>query len=466
MIIMKSALFCFFIFIFSNQISAQKNSFSYEKSGKDLEISEIQSKISKDLFFRGEVADYIVENNLTERITSKKFSSYGEAREFLIFWIAANPKTAAEFYCAAKSGDPLARKGEISYVITSGGLTERFKDLVETLRKAAQDDRLSFEEKRLASARLFEGFVEYGDGSSVETGSDKKQFRTVNKSAVESDLSAFKLNASALSYTEKKIRNLLPEFSKAASLSKDKRIKSAFKLFEKSGSDFLMLYSSLSGRKNITSKEAEKLKNLIFISKRSAFSFFALKAAQDLREIALKIPDSLLKEKILFWAERFEKNYSLFQNPSFSDKEAADLLTSLGTQEETLKKYAQAYFLAKSLEEQINSVSFSGYYDKFFYILFHLFYPGNEYDKVLSFLQESAKKIKTARENILNLKIEENYDYSFLSGISVVLAKKRRISSANLKMQFLCFEFFYPVEVNVYPKIKIKQNILKIIGKL
>ncbi len=447
-----------FISLSYGMVFAQPKDISYQTI-EDKSVSDIESRISKDLFFRGEVADYIIENDLARRITSKKFSSYSEAREFLIFWAAANPKTAAEFYSSAKARDPLALKGEISYVITSGGLTSRFKELVESLRQAASDSSLSDEQKRLASARLFEGFVEYGDGYvdvSLHRKADLNQPAPDNSA----DMTAFKLNAHSLFESERKIRELLPSFAKFASASSDKKTKDAFLLFKGSLEALSAQTAALGGRRNLTALEAEKIKRVLFSARRSSLSFFSLYLAESLRKIAVLLPASPLREKLLFWAKRLESNSSIFQNPSLTDSQANELLEFLSAQAAFAQKQAEAYFLCRSIEKKIEASGFSGYYDIIFYRLMNLFYPENEYRKIVLKMRESLLELALFKEKNLSLKLEEqDLQTDFLQSLNEMIIKRGMISAASLRMQFLCFEFFLPFEVKSEPgKIKIRLN--------
>lgn len=456
-------LFLIFVAFSYKIVFSQQDNFSYQII-EDEKISDIESKISKDLFFRGEVADYIIENNLVAKITSKKFSSYSQAREFLILWISANPKAAAKFYALGKANDPIVFKGEISYVVTKGGLTERFKKLVETLQQAASNSSLTQEQKRLACARIFEGFIDYGDRY-IDTYSDGRAIKKLEVSDRDySDISAFKVNLHSLFENEKRIRNLLPSFSKFVSISKDKRIKDAFYLFKSNLEALSIETAAVGGRKNLTAQQAEKIKRVLFSAKRSSFSFLFLYKAWNLKEIASFLPDSSLKEKLLFWAKRLEVNFSIFQNPALTDSQANDLAKFLSAQADFAWQQAQVYILCQSIEEKIKKSVFSGYYDMIFYQLMSFFYPENEYRKIVLEIKESYKDIAVFKDKNLSLKLkEEDFQTNFLKDLNEMISKKEKISAISLKMQFLLFEFFLPFDLKLEPgKMSISLNLVKL----
>jgi len=163
---MKYFIIIFFIIIPYLHTQNEEN-ITYEREVKEdsSEIAQIKNNILKSLFFRGEIADKIIELNLVRKITKKEFQTYSELREYLIYWIEQNPDKAAKlYYLSERKADIKNLPSEITYFVPKYEINPYFNELIENLKKSAKDKTLSDEELRLDGTRLFEGFINYGEG--------------------------------------------------------------------------------------------------------------------------------------------------------------------------------------------------------------------------------------------------------------------------------------------------------------
>ena len=124
------------------------------------ELRGIRDRLSTSLFFKGELADSIIEAGLQERLvglTGRETRS--EVRLALIGWIKNNLEQAANIYFYLKnrrSGAPQPPE-VISYKIPSWEINPHFLKLIEGVNRAAKDATISDEEMSLTAQRLFEG---------------------------------------------------------------------------------------------------------------------------------------------------------------------------------------------------------------------------------------------------------------------------------------------------------------------
>jgi len=444
------------ILFWGSQISIAQMNPSFQEE-KDEILEETENRIRKELFFRGEVADYILEKDLLPKITTKKFSTYSQAREYLIFWAEKNPKEAAYFYVGAQKGDPLVYKGKISYVITSGGLKKHFIELVNNLEKIARDGGLKDEEIRLSSARLFEGFVSYGDNSILDVSSSKME----NRQSTISNLATNRLNTSALIEEENKLSRinelLMKEAEKYILKESDS---SALVLFKKRYAEFIAISSSLKGRKTITQKESKELYYALDSLRRSGLYLFASLMSSKLKIYAQKIESGFLKEIMLELAIEIEKSSAVFQNPDFPFERIAQILKEISQRYDSLLYMFRIYSFSGDVLNKLKCHRFSGWLDWLDYKIKSFFFKENQYFVVEKKIEDLRVNLEMLRKDALNGNIESIMSCSnIFYEANNLIEKKKEISLINAKMQFLAFEIFWPFGLNFgCEKYKIKVN--------
>lgn len=442
-------------FFLISQISFAQVNPSFQKE-RDEVLEETENRIRKELFFRGEVADYILEKDLLSKITTKKFSTYSQAREYLIFWSEKNPKEAAYFYVAAKKGDPLVYKGEITYVITSGGLKKHFIALVENLEKIAKDKGLKDEEIRLSSARLFEGFVSYGDNSTIDISNSEME----NRRSIANDLALNRLNHSALLEEESKLAMVNELLMKDAEKTAFKESESSFRLFKKRYSEFIAISSSLKGRKAITQKESRDLYDSLNSLKRAGLYLFASLMSSKLKILAQEIEPGFLREIMSQLAMEIEKNSAIFQNPDFPFEKIAQILQEMSHKYDSAVYMFRIYSLSGDILKELNCNRFSGWWDWLDYKVKSLFFKENQYCAIERKIEELRASLEKLRKDALNGDVQNIIGHSnIFYEANKLIEKKKEISMANAKIQFLAFEIFWPFGFNFgCEKHRIKLN--------
>jgi len=130
--------FLLFISLFANSMS----------------VDEIYNRILTDKFFRGGVADNIIENKKHLDVVSGQFYTYSELRYAVIRWIEENPKEASKRF-----SEILLDKGEynVEFKVYEYKINPRFKELIDRMSDAANKDIMSDEERRIFSSIMFEG---------------------------------------------------------------------------------------------------------------------------------------------------------------------------------------------------------------------------------------------------------------------------------------------------------------------
>lgn len=226
-----------FLFLLSLFLSAQNfNS-----------VDDIENRIKKDLFFRGIVADNLIETKKYREITNRNFSSYADLRNYLILWISKNPEKASKLF----SDIVTTQKSYSVYSFTYDyKIHPRFKEIIDKMKEAAKSEDISDEERRIFSSYLFEGrgFAESGlnipfDAEKIfKKPSEKLKFNYVN------------INTNMLNQYISSINSLYEEFEKTR-LTQDSTVQS----IKKDYVDFLKFISRIKGNKRISESAGEKL---------------------------------------------------------------------------------------------------------------------------------------------------------------------------------------------------------------
>ena len=169
----------------------------------EAEYASLKDRISISLFFRGELADKIMDAGLQTRLLNLSGrESRSEVREALLGWIKRNPAEAANLYFyLSRSGSPAALPAEIKYSQPAWEINPRFLDLMNALTAAAGNKKLSDEMLNLAAGRLFEGPQVPAEGPGVELGRGRTE-----GTGFFSNYADYKLNRSGLEREMLKLR--------------------------------------------------------------------------------------------------------------------------------------------------------------------------------------------------------------------------------------------------------------------
>ena len=127
------------------------------------EREALRDRLSASLLLRGELADRIIENNMSAKLVDMKgVQTHSDLRLLLLDWIKQNPDKAAWLSLHFKNGG-----GEIpdiyAFETTKWVINPHFMEMVKALSAAARDSRVSSEGLEAAARRLYEGSATGGD---------------------------------------------------------------------------------------------------------------------------------------------------------------------------------------------------------------------------------------------------------------------------------------------------------------
>lgn len=121
------------------------------------DAAQVRDKLATSLFFRGELADKIIEAGQADRFVDLEgVETHSGARSLLLTWIRRNPEKAAEVYLGLKGAG-----GRIHDAIETRKSDWKFNPAfiasIKALNAAAGSSSVSREAMELAARRLYEG---------------------------------------------------------------------------------------------------------------------------------------------------------------------------------------------------------------------------------------------------------------------------------------------------------------------
>ncbi|KAF0125105.1 MAG: hypothetical protein FD189_1864 [Elusimicrobia bacterium] len=269
--------------------------------GRAGNFEETRDRILYSLFFRGEVADKIIEAGLAGRfVETAEGEPYSELRERMLAWIKSEPDEAARVYLRLGSGAaavPGAPPDDKEY---SFEISPHFIGLVKALAAAGGDPRASDEDLGAAGRRLFAGLDIEPDGSgrhlpqsvpgalrragsyggTMRAGPAENGPADDGSSLINAD---FRLDKKALTASARNLGAWTDSARRDLEQARGPRAGRRTGLVEKAFSDYRGLLgaaSSVSGRERITAAEAARLEKLRS-SVRSGLSASSLLAGAD-----------------------------------------------------------------------------------------------------------------------------------------------------------------------------------------
>lgn len=263
------------------QLSPREESRSFE---------EIRDRILSSLFFRGEVADLIIEAGIAGQfVVTAENEPYSEVREKMLAWIRLDPDQAAKVYLYLRKGrDTSAEKG-YTYKEYSFEISPHFVGLVKALTAAAADGAASDEDLSAAGRRLFAGLAIEPDGSSGGTmriAPGDSGPAEDGSSLINAD---FRLDKKALTASAKKLGSWADSARRDLEDARGPRSARRAGLVKKAFADYRGLLgaaSSVSGRDRITAAEAARLEKLRLAVRGGLSASSLLAAADDLDAMA------------------------------------------------------------------------------------------------------------------------------------------------------------------------------------
>lgn len=414
------------------------------------ELSSVKDRLLTSLFFRGELADKILEAGMVGRFVDLAgLETNSAAKGELLEWIKKNPAKAAEVYLNMKgSGGRLHDRIETREMIWN--FNPDFLDMIKALNAAAGSASVSRETLELAARRLYEGRQEGTGGPDVRPGSPG----TGGSGFFSIDYAAYRLNKAGL---EREVAQAGAWLEAARGDGRRLEIEgaysSAFALYR----EFIVAASVLKGRESVTAGESRRLEELR-LKLRSALAALALRS----RLSVLSEAEASLKKngaepgaaELLAAVSRLREELAA----SAAGIEAGGLaLADLGravnaAENDFAPLYLRysAYDGLLSLKKRASGPGFSCLYDYAFYRYLAAFFPGSAYPAARAELAAAADALDAAL-----LKAGAGDLSGALSGletgkVEAAAAAVRSASSFNRGAQFFLWGLlFRPVEFKI-----------------
>ncbi len=414
------------------------------------ELSSVRDRLLSSLFFRGELADKIIEAGLAGRFVDLEgIETNAGAKSALLGWIRKNPAKAAEVYQHMKGAG-----GRLHDAIETREMTWEFNRsfiaAVKALNDAAGSASVSKETLELAARRLYEGKQSDSEGLEVRAGGASaggSGFFSIN-------YAAYRLNKAGL---EREISQAGEWFEAArgegARLEPGGAYAAAFSRY----TEFVVAAAALKGREAVTEQESRRLERLR-VNLRSALAALTLRsrisalsaagvslersgAQPGAKELLLSV--SRLKAGLEALAARIEAG-------GVALGELGRLVNSAENDFAALYLGYSAYDGLLNLKSGAARAGFSCFYDYAVYRYLAVFFPGTAYPRARAELAAASGALDAAL-----LKAGEGDLSGALSGLEAGRVKAavgvvRSASSFNRGAQyFLWGLLFRPAEYEI-----------------
>lgn len=414
------------------------------------ELSSVKDRLLTSLFFRGELADKILDAGMAGSFVDlDALETNAEAKGALLEWIRKNPGKAAEVYLNMKgAGGRLHDRIETREM--EWKFNPDFLDMIKALNAAAGSASVSREVLELAARRLYEGGQAETGGPEVRPGSPGAG----GGGFFQSDYASYRLNKAGL---ERELSQAGAWLEAARGGAAPLEIAGAYSAAFSAYREFIVAASPLKSRGTITEKESARLEelrlelrlSLAALALRSRISALAGAEASLGRSGAepgagaLLLAVSRLKEKLEASAGRIEAGGAGLK----------DLGRAVGSAENDFARLYlgySAYDGLLNLKERSAKPDFSCLYDYAFYRYLSAFFPGSAYPRARAELDAAAGALDAAL-----LKAGTGDLSGALSGLDTwrleaAAAAVRSASSFNRGAQFFLWGlFFRPVEYKV-----------------
>jgi len=424
------------------------------------EYARLKDRIRISLFFRGELADKIMDAGLQKRLLKLSgLQSRASVREALLGWIKKNPDEAANLYFyLSRSGSPGALPAEIKYSLHSWEITPRFLGLINALTAAAGNKKLADETLNLAAGRLFEGPQASPESPGVEPGRSR-----TGEAGFFSGCADYRLNRAGLEREMLKLRgwtDALREGFKTSgeSLEASRNIEAPSprrRLLDETLAAygaFAANVCALRSRSALTREESaglEKERNYLR-SKLAALTLLELAARVNGAARGLGGEDAWLFEEAGVLSGSFEKAARNFEEGAAEPAEIARVLPEAGRACAGFCVRASAARSLLKLRARLDAAGFSCLYDYLSCWFLERFYPETAYARARGAMAGRASVLSRARRR-LKLAGLEDTDGDLegeISAFSGSLEIVEKASAANRRAQFFLWGiFFRPVEL-------------------
>ena len=427
------------------------------------EYAGIKDRLSVSMFFRGELADKIMDAGMQGRLLKLSGAEpRSEVRAALLGWIKENPKEAADLYFYLSLGASRGAPPEIKYSLHLWEINPRFQGLVNALTAAAGDKGLADEALNSAAGRLFEGPQNFNEGPGVESGP-----AAGGDAGFFSGYADYKLNRAGLEKEMLKLRGwteaLREGFSVAGApretaAGTDKGSNSRRSLFAETLADYGAFSSSVSAlraRSALTSGESaglEKARNRLR-GKLAALTLLELAARVNWAVRGLEIEDGRLSDEARSLSGSFEEAARGFEAGSAVAGDAARVLPAAGR---ACAVFCARAFAVRSLlklrARLLRAVGFSCLYDYLSWRWLERFYPDGVYVKARRALAGGDALLSRARQSLESRAFAEDGGLSLeIAAFTRSLETVEKISAFNKRAQFFPWGLLLrPAELRAY----------------
>lgn len=399
------------------------------------DVDDTYNKIMTDKFFRGIVADNIIEQKKYYDLIDGNFSSYASLKEQLILWIEKNPKKAAELF-----NNIVNETGyyTVLNIIYEYKINPKFKEFIDKMESAGKDNSLSDEKRRVFSSFIFDANSDNNDSIAIDFDSlksDKKSiiynYMNVNIPKLLSEVKAIDgVNSYLSQYRVDDLNNII----------------SIADLKYKKFSEFI---ASIKGLAKITENQSKMLLQQIADVKKFLLLKFIVIKYRNLN----KIIDLADEKRFVDFSSSMENKISKLSKEYFDLKYFNKIFLEYYSSIEEVEK--EAIFIAnlKEIRTKVAKRYFSCLYDFIVHIIHLYIYPVKNYLKLANDIKESSNKIdeflkkyKTSYDSITDNDINEVEKY--ISIAKDCIKKIDDIKSTNRKIQYLFFDNIIPYEIN------------------
>ncbi len=368
---------------------------SSDPAGQAGTFEEVRDRILYSLFFRGEVADAIIEAGLAGRfVEAGEGEPYSEIRERMLHWIRANPDEAARVYRRVKSGAAPSRPDRVpAGKEFTFEISPHFVSLIRSLAAAAGDPRALDEDLAGAGRRLFEGLPIDPDayaGGPMKIGPSEGGPPEDGSSLVNAD---FRLDKKSLSASARRLGAWADSAMKDLEQARGPRSERRAGLVKKAFADYrglLAAASSVSGRERITAAEAERLERLRLSVRGGLSASSLLAAADDLEAMAVLMekrgrPASARRAREA--AADLERAGSRIESGAASAGEISRLVNGGERLYLAASLWARAALLLANMAETASVPRFSCLYDALADMYFRRTAPASAYSRARRLLE-------------------------------------------------------------------------------
>lgn len=220
-----------------------------------MDLEAVKNKIAVSLFFRGELADLILNSGEAGRLVDlENIHTHAEARGRLIVWVRRNPDKAAEMYLNLRGS-----AGKMHTAIETRQMTWEFNpaflESIKKLGEAAANSSVSREELEIAARRLYGGPQEKGSAVVLAGGGAAG----AGKALSAKDFAGFRLDRGAL---EAELARAAAWMESARGAARRPGAAQAYEAALAAYREFVVAASALKGRGAVTEEESLRLEAL------------------------------------------------------------------------------------------------------------------------------------------------------------------------------------------------------------